>query len=252
MDRREQSDASVAVSIVMKKMSILGVDFEVCYDTHNSSFWGMPGWGTMEYIEIYNYFVEHRGVSFVDLGAWIGPMTLFAAKLYDKVYAVEPDPRAFDELKANVKLNGFSNVEMIQKAVFDSSKTEIIIGDNYGDFGDSGTSIFQAKNAISVPCITLREIFSTYNIPKHSLIKMDVEGSEYCLFDDIDFFEIYKPVIWVEFHFEQMKDNAKQLENALKKLSRFYHSPDVDVFINSKCVQHCKIYPYENCSVPLS
>ena len=42
---------------------------------------------------------------FIDVGAWIGPYTLLAAKLGMKVYAFEPDKVAFEELKKNIQLN---------------------------------------------------------------------------------------------------------------------------------------------------
>ena len=42
----------------------------------------------------------------LDIGAWVGPTTLFAAALAaGRVLALEPDPRAFNELLANLALN---------------------------------------------------------------------------------------------------------------------------------------------------
>ena len=43
--------------------------------------------------------------SFIDIGAFIGPTTLYGAFIAKKVYAIEPDPIAFNELKKNVLLN---------------------------------------------------------------------------------------------------------------------------------------------------
>ena len=46
------------------------------------------------------------GGAHLDIGSWVGPTALFAAALGAKrVVALEPDPRAFNELLANVRLN---------------------------------------------------------------------------------------------------------------------------------------------------
>ena len=46
------------------------------------------------------------GGAHLDIGSWVGPTTLFAAALgARRVVALEPDPRAFNELLANVRLN---------------------------------------------------------------------------------------------------------------------------------------------------
>lgn len=41
----------------------------------------------------------------LDIGSWVGPTALYAARFASRVVAVEPDPRAFSELLANVRLN---------------------------------------------------------------------------------------------------------------------------------------------------
>jgi FkbM family methyltransferase len=47
---------------------------------------------------------EGRGTHF-DIGGWVGPTSLFAAHFAKRVVALEPDPRAFNELHANARLN---------------------------------------------------------------------------------------------------------------------------------------------------
>jgi FkbM family methyltransferase len=41
----------------------------------------------------------------LDIGGWVGPTALFAAHYAARVVALEPDPRAFNELHANARLN---------------------------------------------------------------------------------------------------------------------------------------------------
>jgi FkbM family methyltransferase len=45
------------------------------------------------------------GMRFLDIGAWIGPISLAAASLGAQVSAYEPDPEAFSRLAANVAAN---------------------------------------------------------------------------------------------------------------------------------------------------
>ena len=55
---------------------------------------------------------------FIDIGAWIGPTTLFAAGIAKHVYAVEPDPVSVVALKKNIALNaGFSHKITVLMAV---------------------------------------------------------------------------------------------------------------------------------------
>jgi hypothetical protein len=43
--------------------------------------------------------------SYLDVGAWIGPTILYGAQKAEHVYAIEPDPVAYQELTRNLQLN---------------------------------------------------------------------------------------------------------------------------------------------------
>ena len=73
------------------------IEFIVSDASEYTSFWSMPNWGWPEYSVI--EWGAKKTDTFIDIGAWIGPMTLFASKIYDKVYSFEPDPIAFRELE---------------------------------------------------------------------------------------------------------------------------------------------------------
>jgi predicted nicotinamide N-methyase len=45
------------------------------------------------------------GVLFLDIGAWVGPLSLFAAGMGARVIAVEADPRAEVQLRRNLAAN---------------------------------------------------------------------------------------------------------------------------------------------------
>ena len=49
-----------------------------------------------------------------DLGTGSGILAMIAAKKAKKVYAIELDPFTYDYAKENIKVNGFSNIEIIE------------------------------------------------------------------------------------------------------------------------------------------
>ena len=62
-----------------------------------------------ETIQLYNKLLN-KNSTYVDIGAWIGPTTLYASKLCKMAYAFEPDPVAYKYLIENIHLNKLSNV----------------------------------------------------------------------------------------------------------------------------------------------
>ena len=143
--------------------------------------------------------------------------------MFDKVYAFEPDSVAFNELSGNVALNGFSNVELNNSAVYNHNDS-ISIGVGPHPKGMSQTSILYNGDIETVKCQTLRRIFEDRQIPKGQLLKIDIEGAEYCLFDDVEFFKQYRPKIMCEVHLSMMgEDKAKHLREALKNLKPLYN-----------------------------
>jgi len=63
------------------------------------------------------WFRPRRGDVVVDVGAHIGRFSLAAARAGASVVAVEPNPETFRVLAANVGLNGFRNVRLVNAAL---------------------------------------------------------------------------------------------------------------------------------------
>lgn len=207
----------------MKTINRQGVEFLVHNDSSDeiTRFWNLDSWEQENYPIVKQFATKCS--TFINAGGWIGPFTLFAAKLYKSVYSLEPDPLAFDELVKNVELNNFTNVQLGNKALFDGTKKEITMGSDFSPLGRSGTSIFQLDKAVTVPCITLKEFFSQHNIVPGSFLMLDVEGAEYALFDDVEFFEKYRPIIFIELHLKFLNDeNFNRLTIALNNLKHLY------------------------------
>jgi FkbM family methyltransferase len=114
--------------------------------------------------------VLQPGDLFVDIGAWIGPVTLWALECGARVIAVEPDPMALPELRRCVP----DSVEVWEGAVAVQSGTAGLRPNHDLDLGKS-VSRLVADGGIQVRTWTLAEILGD-RVP--SLVKVDIEGYE--------------------------------------------------------------------------
>jgi FkbM family methyltransferase len=110
---------------------------------------------------------------FVDIGAWIGPVTLWALELGARVIAVEPDPVALVEFKRQLqpKTENGALVELWEGACAPFNG-ELSLSPY--ELGDSMTQVTPGVGR-GTPCWTLEHILNG-RVP--ALVKMDVEGYE--------------------------------------------------------------------------
>ena len=130
------------------------------------------------------------GDHFVDAGANIGYLSLYAAKYVGKnglVDAIEPEPSNFVRLESHLKLNHLSDRVTCHECALSDHQGKVTLyrwPENDPHHNHGCTSLFtdhsETANPISVPCTTLDELLDG-KIPK--LIKMDVEGAEPMMVD---------------------------------------------------------------------
>ena len=122
-----------------------------------------------------------KDTTFFDFGAWIGPITLFAASRCAKVYSFEPDPVAARKLRENIALNPefSSRIEFFEKAVWPVSK-RLTFGARHAQ-GDSMSSVLHTKSDVTweVDVVTPEDITALAQTKGPLFIKIDIEGSEY-------------------------------------------------------------------------
>lgn len=127
-----------------------------------------------------------EGMTFCDAGANIGAFTLLAAKLVGpegRVIAFEPIPENAEVLRRNVGLNGYQNVEIIQKAVSNKSGIAQMYLSNWGGCH----SLFPNPIHASGRLITV-ETVRLDSLPKMKqvdLLKIDVEGAEVAVLESL-------------------------------------------------------------------
>lgn len=171
----------------------LGGDFQFLYPLNGGRFKVMKGnrffWkrlidGKWEINSIqYITGIVEKGQTIMDIGAWIGPYTLFfAEKLQDtgRVYAFEPDTKARKALNYNLKKNKLGNV-IIEKYAVSNINGECELQAK-GSWASSESNIigrFTEKHvpSIMVPTITIDTFCAKRGILPHGF-KIDVEGAE--------------------------------------------------------------------------
>tara|TARA_X000000950_G_scaffold289506_1_gene414451 strand:- start:4240 stop:5004 length:765 start_codon:yes stop_codon:yes gene_type:complete len=139
--------------------------------------------------------------NFIDVGAAVGAMSLYAASKFKLVISLEPDITAFEILKKNVNLNRnkFDNIKLLNKFLSTKNeKSRFISGPIFG------ASHFVTKKAGNFLCygITLKKILKKFNNNKFFL-KIDIEGYEFSLLKNLEFQNIirkYKPPIYLAIH----------------------------------------------------
>lgn len=124
-----------------------------------------------------------KGGTFVDIGAWVGPTAIWAAQAgYSKVYAIEPDPIAFEMLETNTEL-AMADIEgcllwRINGAI--ENGNAMTTCEKRGDsMGRTGLRQEDADHPqVLVPCSTIENLFTRCQIENVDLIKIDTEGAE--------------------------------------------------------------------------
>jgi FkbM family methyltransferase len=161
-----------------------GRTFRVSSAVHGD-FWRAMAAGRWEVdtLRLFDEFIDADTVVF-DVGAWIGPTTLYAATMAAAVASFEPDPVAFEELRRNVELNRkepwWERITMANKAVDVVSRTMRL-----GSQDGFGQSVSSALYCDAVECIEVETVAfdSLADDPRltgrKAFVKVDIEGGEY-------------------------------------------------------------------------
>ncbi len=156
-----------------------------------------------------------------DVGANSGLFSLLAInKGAKKVYAFEPNQESLINLNCLVK---DLNVEVIDKAIYtkdedltfyiDPSNTTIgSISEDH--IKNNGSEVKQ----ITVPAVSLKTFFDQNNIERLSLLKMDIEGAEYDIIENLED-EIFEKIdnLLIEFHDNEGERVEKLIQTLVKK-----------------------------------
>lgn len=167
------------------------------------------------------------GKTFVDLGAWNGVFSLYAATLGAQSFAVEPDPVAWAEIVKAKELNPSLLISGDQMAITGENGKVMISNNNMKGFGNSESRI-NKRNYLhqeEVESMTLATYFKNRKIKIKDvcLIKMDVEGSEVEIVKQAkDYLAKHKPTIHLSLHPAYMKkDELRETVETLFEIYKF-------------------------------
>jgi FkbM family methyltransferase len=151
----------------------------------------------------------------IDIGAHIGLFSLHASQncTKGKIYSFEPNKENFQLLLNNIESNALKNIQAFNLAVSNSNKPIKLYENN----DQSGHNIFSETSKFSqVNSITLKEIFEINKIDICNFLKLDCEGAEYEILDNLplEYFKRIKKFV-IEYH---MADSHPELLEKLKKL----------------------------------
>jgi len=145
-----------------------------------------------------------------------------------KIYSFEADPRNYQVLEKNVveyRKRNIKKIKIFNSAISNSKSDKIDLF--VADQPNQGSSIMKNKktgrliNKISVNNIYFKD-FVLNNIKKEDfcILKLDIEGAEYEIFDCIEEFNLYPyfNILLVEFHNKKI-DISKKIDK--KIMSRF-------------------------------
>ncbi len=155
----------------------------------------------------------------LDLGANIGSFTIYCNSVNKNVnykgYAFEPFSKNFEILKKNCKLNSVKKFSLLRTAVSNMNGTVYM---DIDCLPDSVSIIDENKGTLPIKSTKLSTFCRLKKIKSVSLIKMDIEGSEYSLLEvDLQFLTNHVKRIIFEYHNLNSVYNKKWI---VKKLSQ--------------------------------
>ncbi len=121
------------------------------------------------------------GNTFVDVGANLGIYTLVASRIVGpsgRVIAFEPSAQSFSQLKANITLNGLTNVQVYPAAVSDKIGQAFLYHGSDPAQNSLGRDPRLEPKGEEVVTQSLDSAISQASVGRVHVIKMDVEGAE--------------------------------------------------------------------------
>jgi len=200
-------------------------------DPENLDFWDKVNGGRWE---PRTFTVLDRllstGTTYCDIGAWIGPTVLYAARNCRQVYCLEPDRVAYRFLLQNIQLNRLENVLPFNLALAQEEGLQRMASPR-GKRGDSMTSLLlpDGMRGMDVLCLTWENWFNLVGRPVFDTVKMDIEGGEFSLLPAMSaYLEEHRPQLYLSLH-PHLLPEAERVKSmaivaaALKMYPGFYN-----------------------------
>lgn len=226
-----------------RKLREIMVD-DKCFEVLDSWFWNVfdEGW-EKETLSVYkNFFTEEKDI-YVDIGAYIGSAVFYASVAgANKIFAMEANPYSYYLLEENLKRNN-DKIQMFQlkySCVSDSDDKKI----KFSATGPDSTAATMMKSneekvVWETDSVTLRSYLKSIDFNGNGLIKIDIEGAEILIVDDlIEIANLKKTAIFLSLHPPFWVDKEKNTELILS-LGNYYTIFDVSgVKVSSQVLEN--------------
>jgi FkbM family methyltransferase len=167
------------------------------------------------------------GDIFYDIGANVGFFTVIGAKLVGpsgQVYAFEPVSENAAAIRHNAKINDFSKVTVLEKAVSSSTgKGELLLAEYPGGhtLSTAGTPP-DLKGSVTVDLVSIDDLVEQQRLTPPTVVKIDVEGAEIDVLHGMSqTIKAFKPAIVYEVddrNKESFRRKGQELEAFMKSL----------------------------------
>lgn len=172
-----------------------------------------PKWFLLNYHEIfdeevYSFNCEKESPNIIDCGSNIVLSILYLKKRFPGAHIVgfEPDPLIFDILQENVSNFGLSHVVLENKAVWNENDLQLRFRPELG-LGGKLDVASDLPDRIIVSTVRLKD----YLIEPVDFLKIDIEGAEIEVLEDIKEELIWVEKLFVEYHCEKNRPQELQL-----------------------------------------
>ncbi len=177
------------------------------------------GYYEKETVDFFVKTIPQNGV-FVDVGANIGSISVFVARLRPdvKVYSFEAAPAVYKYLAKNIEINQLSNIKAYNYAIHKTDNIQLPFFSPTDKSGKGSFSSVFTNEAVMVNTLNLDNFFQKNNIAPNA-IKVDVEGYEKLIFESMesflktskDCFVLFEHVDWAEDFAEGCKSGDAQI-----------------------------------------
>lgn len=201
--------------------------FQINPDVH-VQYWNYIAEGKWEKetFRIIDAFTKETS-TLLDLGAWAGPISLYAASQCKQVIAFEPDPAVFYQLEQNVKLNPklSHKIKCFPYALAEESAKHRLFARK--KYGESSTSLLQrSRDKLSdeiCESISLENFILQEKISRIDFIKMDIEGYEFKVLPQLKpaLEKLNFPSLLISFHRDHLLENILVQKHQNKWLNKF-------------------------------
>lgn len=209
---------------------VRGVPFKA--DPYHIGFWRdvEAGKWEPEIFDAMDRFLRPSS-AYVDVGAWIGPTVIYAAKKCARVYCFEPDPGAYQYLLWNLRLNELGNVMPFNLALSDRGGMRRLASPD-GELGTSKSSLLEGRGSgegAEVLCMTWGTWQEKVAPGRIDLLKIDIEGGEFELIPAMkDYLEREAPALHLSLHVPLLPEEsrARELERLLDAVGHYTSAQD--------------------------